>query len=128
MHAVGRRIQLLAADVFGAVDHLPLQVGEIDDVEIHQPDAPDAGRGQIQAQRRAQAAGADQQHFGVLQLELPFHADFGHDQVAAVAQDFVLRKRTASLARGSVATDPPAMLGTIESVSPSFTGVASFCR
>ena len=75
------------------MDHLPLQVREIHDVEIHQADAADAGRGEVQAQRRAQPARADQQHLRALQLELPFHADFRHDQVAAVAQDLVLRKR-----------------------------------
>ena len=74
------------------MDHLALQVGEIDHVEIHQADAADAGRREIQAERRAQAAGADQQHFGGLQLQLAFHADFGHDQVPAVAQDLVFRK------------------------------------
>ena len=82
-----------SADVLGAVNHLPLQVGEIDDIEIDQADAAHSRRCQIHAERRAQAAGADQQHFGLLQFELPFHAYFGHDQVAAVAQDFFLGKR-----------------------------------
>ncbi len=90
---LGGRIELLAAHVLGSVNHLALEVGEIDHVEIHQADSPHARGRQIQAQRRAQASGADQQHFGVLQLQLPFHADFGHDQVARVAQDFVLGKR-----------------------------------
>ena len=91
------------------------------------PDAPDAGGCQIHAQRRAQAARADQQHVRVLQLELPFHADFGHDQVPRVAQDFVVRKRRQRRRRNS-RHDPPAMLGTIDNVSPAATGVASFFR
>ena len=33
----------------------------------------------------------------VLQLELTFHADFRHDQMAAIAQDFFLRKRNRRL-------------------------------
>src|SRR6266851_289747 len=49
-------------------------------------------RCQIQSQRRAQTARANEQDFGVLQLELPVHADFRHDQVAAVAQNFLVRK------------------------------------
>ena len=53
----------------------------------------DARGGQVQAERRAQAAGADQQHLGGLQLLLPFDADLGDDQVAAVAQDLVVRER-----------------------------------
>ena len=44
------------------------------------------------AERRAETARADQQHAGLLQLQLPFHADFGHDQVPAVAEDFVFRQ------------------------------------
>jgi hypothetical protein len=39
------------------VDHLALQVGEIHHVEIDHADAADAGGGQVQAERRAQAAG-----------------------------------------------------------------------
>ena len=92
-HRFGGGIELLAADVFGAVDHLALQVGVIDHVEIDQADAADAGGGEVEAQGRAEAAGADQADVGVLQLELPFHADFGHDQVAAIAQDLVLVQR-----------------------------------
>ena len=90
LHFLGRRIQLLAPHVVGRVDHLPLQVGKVDDVEIDDPDPSDARRGQVQSQRRAQPAGAHQQHLGGFQLLLPFHPDFGNDQVAAVAQDFVL--------------------------------------
>ena len=92
-HPVGGRIELLAADVLGAVNHLPLQVGEIHHVEIHQADAADARRRQIQPERRAQAARADQQHLGLLQLQLAFHADFRHDQMAAVAQNLVFGQR-----------------------------------
>ena len=77
---------------------------------------PDARRGQIQPERRAQSAGADQQHLGLLQLQLALHADFGHDQVAAVAQDLVVREGRS---RRDAHADPPAMLGTIEIVSPS---------
>ena len=89
LHLLGGRIQLLAAHVGGAVDHLALQVGEIHHVEIHQADAADAGGCQIQPQRRAQPARAHQQHFGGLQLLLALDADLRHDQVAAVAQDLV---------------------------------------
>ena len=103
----------------GGVDHLALQVGEIHHVEIDEADAADARGRQIQAQRRAQSAGAHQQHLGGLQLLLAFHAHFGDDQVAAVAQDFVLAERgLPRAARPRV--DPPAIEGTSEMVSPSF--------
>ena len=52
-HRLGRRIQLLLADVLGPVNHLALQIGEIHHVEIHQADAADARRGEIHAERRA---------------------------------------------------------------------------
>ena len=125
-HVLAGGVELLAADVLGAVNDLALQVGEIDDVEIDQADFADAGGGQVQAERRAQSARADQQHVGGLELQLAFHADFGHDQVARVAEDFVLRERDPGGARSH--RTPPAMQGTIDSVSPSATGVASFFR
>ena len=127
LHLLGGRIELLAAHVRGGVDHLPLQVGEVDHVEIHQADAADAGRGQVQAERRAQAAGAHQQHLGLFQLLLAFHAHFGNDQVPAVAQDLVVGERgLAGQARR--AAEPPAMEGTSEIVSPSAAAVASLPR
>ncbi len=59
VHAVGGGIEFLAADVAGAVDDLALQVGEVDHVEIHQANAANAGSGEIEAQRRTEAAGSD---------------------------------------------------------------------
>jgi len=43
------------------------------------------------AKRSAKSAGTDEQHLGVLQLELPLHADFRHDEMAAVTQNFFVR-------------------------------------
>ncbi len=67
------------------------------DIEIHQSDAAHASRRQIEAQRRAESARADAQHLRLLELELPLHAHFGHDQVAAVAQHFFFGERTPAL-------------------------------
>ena len=75
------------------MNHLPLQVGEIHDVEIHYSDSTHASGRQIHPQRSAQPACADEQHLGAFQLELAFHAHFGHDQVPAVAQNLFFRKR-----------------------------------
>ena len=123
VHLLGGGIDLVAAHVLGEVNHLALQVGEIDHVEIHQADAADAGGGQIQAERRAEPAGAHQQHLGGLQLQLAFHPHLGDDQVARVAEDFVFRKR-----QSVPPVMPPAMEGTRESVSASAAGVASLPR
>ena len=49
------------------------------------PIVPDAGRGQVERGRRAEAAGAEQQHLGVEQLRLALVADLGQQQVALVA-------------------------------------------
>ena len=70
------------ADGGRAVDDLALQVGGIDHVVVHQADAPDAGRRQVQRHRRAQPAGADDQHRGGLQLALAFQPHFRDQQVA----------------------------------------------
>ena len=42
--------------------------------------------------RRTQPPGADTQYLGRLELLLPAQAHFGHDQVARVAQDFLVAK------------------------------------
>ena len=76
---------------------LPLEIGVIDDVEINDPEPPYACRGQIKPQRRAQPARADHEHLGFGQLELPVHAHFGHDQMAAVALNFLLGKCAPSV-------------------------------
>ena len=91
--ALGGGIQLLAANVFGAVQDLPLQVGQIDDIEVNDAQCAHARRRQIQRHRRAQAARPDAQHARLLQLELTLHADLGQDEVAGVAQGLIVRKR-----------------------------------
>ena len=69
---------------------LPLQVGEIDHIKIHQPDPADAGGGEVHADRRPQAARADAQNAGALEFLLTGHPDLGKDQVAGVAANFVV--------------------------------------
>ena len=76
LHAIGGGIEFLAADVAGAVDDLALQIGNIDNIEINEADASDACGCQIEAERRAQTAGADHGHFRLLQFALPSDADF----------------------------------------------------
>ena len=73
------------ADPLGRVDHLALQVRQIDLVVVDDAKRSDARGGEIQGRRRAQAAGAQQQHLCVEQLLLAFGADLGQQQVARVA-------------------------------------------
>ena len=58
------------ADPFAGVDHLALEVGEIDVVVVDDPDRADAGGGEVQRRRRPEPTGAEQQHPGVEQLLL----------------------------------------------------------
>ena len=55
----------------GRVDDLALQVGEVDVVVVDDAERADAGRGEVQRGRRAQAAGAEQEHLAVEQRAWP---------------------------------------------------------
>ena len=73
------------ADPFGVVDHLALQVGGVDDVVVDEADRADPGGGEVERGRRAEPAGAEQQHLRVQQLQLAVDADLGEQGVARVA-------------------------------------------
>src|SRR5262249_17986556 len=79
---------------------LALEVTEIDHVEIDQPDAAYPRGGEVEAERRTEPAGADEQHAGGLEAFLAVHADLGHDEVPAVARDLGLRKVDRAAAQG----------------------------
>ena len=83
--------RLRLPDVGLAVDDLALQVGLVDDVEVDDAEGADTGGGEVEQRRRAEAAGTDDEHLGVLQPLLPGHADVGDDQVARVAAHLVDR-------------------------------------
>src|SRR5208282_1438628 len=87
VEALGSCFDLWPSDVSGAEQNLPLQIRKIDRIEIDQADAADSCSGEIESEWGPEAAGADAEDFRLLKLELPLHADLGHDQVAAVAQD-----------------------------------------
>src|SRR3712207_9131892 len=63
---VTRALGLGPAHVGLAVDDLALQVGLVDDVELDDAERADAGRGQVHEHGRAETAGADGEHLGVL--------------------------------------------------------------
>src|SRR5262249_9858185 len=74
------------------MNDLPLQVAEINEVEIDEANAADAGGGEIEAERRTEPAGADEQNARGLQPFLPFEGDFRHDQMPAVTSVFLWRE------------------------------------
>ena len=78
-------LDLRRADPVGRVDHLALQVGEVDIVVVDDAERADAGGREVERGRRAEPARAEQQHLRVEQLRLPRRADLGQQQVAAVA-------------------------------------------
>ena len=90
---VGGRVELLAAHVGGGVNDLALKVGEIDNVEIDHTERAYARSREIQSQRRTESTRAHAKNLRSFQLELPIHADFGHDQVARIAENFIIAKR-----------------------------------
>ena len=77
-------VDLALADALEVVENLALEVGRIDDVHVDDADRPDAGGGEVQGGGGAEAAGAEQQHLGVEQLQLTFDVDLGQEEVALV--------------------------------------------
>ncbi len=69
---------------------LALQIRQVHDVAVDEANGTNAGRSQVQAGWRAQAARADEQYLGTLQLELTFAADILEDDVPAVTLNFGL--------------------------------------
>ena len=77
------------------MDDLALEVRLVDDVGVDDPEAADARRREVERRGRAEAAGADQQHLRVEQLQLALLADLGDQQVARVAAALLGREACA---------------------------------
>ncbi len=90
---VPRAEHLRFADMVGVVGDLALQVVERDAVVVDDADGADAGRGEIQDQRRAETAGAHDEHARAFQFLLALAADLLQHEMALVALD--LRRRQA---------------------------------
>ena len=91
------RVHLGRAHAVLGVDDLALEVGEVDLVVVDDAQRAHPGRGQVERGRRAEPAGAQQQHLGVEQLELALEADLGHQQVARVALALLVGERARHL-------------------------------
>ena len=70
------------------MDDLPLQVRQRHAVVIDNAERADARSRQILQHRRAEPAGADDEHAGALQLLLAGPADLAKDDMAGIALDF----------------------------------------
>src|SRR5262249_28010634 len=85
---VTRRFQFAATDVFCSVKNLPLQIGEIDTVEIDKPEGSNASACQVKRSRRTQTAGADAQNARCLESLLSLRRYFGHNEMTRIALQF----------------------------------------
>ena len=72
--------------------NLALQVGEIDVIEIHEPDSADARCSEIQRHGRSETASADEQDARRFQASLPSLSNLRQQDVTAVAHLFFAAK------------------------------------
>ena len=91
--ALAGHLQLRPPDVAAAVEHLALEVREIDHVGVDEAEGPDARRGQVQRRRAAEPAHADDDDARRQQLRLSLGPDLGQVQVAAVALELLRTQR-----------------------------------
>ena len=70
------------------VNNLALEIGFIHAIEIDDAEATYSSSSEIGEKRRAEAACADGENAGGLELSLTFDCDFGHDEMAGVAPHF----------------------------------------
>ncbi len=92
-----RRVHLRHAHAVGRVDHLALQVGQVDDIVVDDPQRAHPGRRQVQRSRGAEPAGAEQQDLRVEQLLLAVGPDLGDQRVTRVALALLGRERARDL-------------------------------
>jgi hypothetical protein len=85
-----RRVDFRNADGVGAVKDLTLQVGEVDPVRVGDGQPADAARGEVERRRATEAARADDERVRSAQPLLAFDADFGEQDVAAVAEELLV--------------------------------------
>jgi hypothetical protein len=78
------------ADGIGAVENLPLQVGEVDLVRIGDGELADAAGGEIERRGAAEAAGANDECVRRAQPFLPFDPYFVEQDVATVAEELLV--------------------------------------
>jgi hypothetical protein len=90
LHHLDRRLGLEFSHVVRLVDDLPVQVGDVDRVEVDHADAPHARRREVGQDGRAEPARADDDDPRRLELLLPLHRHLRHDEVTAIAPDLLV--------------------------------------
>ena len=79
---------------------LPLQVGHVDHVGVHDAERANSRRRQIERRRGTQPTRADQKHPGLLETLLSGASHLGKDQVAGVARGLTRGQRGPGTAHG----------------------------
>jgi energy-coupling factor transport system ATP-binding protein len=78
------RVDLAHAQPIHAVEHLALEVRLVDHVVVDEADRPHPGCGEVEGGRRAEPAGADEQHLRVEERALSLLADLGDEHLPRV--------------------------------------------
>src|SRR6185369_3133370 len=112
-------IDLRLADIAGCEQHLPLQVGFIDDVEVNNAKSSNSSGGQIERDRGAKASRADAEHARGLQPLLPCGANLRHDEMPRISPHLIgAERRVEDRVRHAY---PPAMAPTMRNGSTPLT-------
>ncbi len=85
VRALPRRQRFELADIALCEHHLALQVGEVDAVVVDDAERSDTGGGEILQHRRAEPARSDHEHARGAQFLLAGEADFGNQEMPAIA-------------------------------------------
>jgi hypothetical protein len=93
--AVPGGVQFFATDVFGAVENLALEVGEIDGISVDEAESTDPCCGEVEADGRSKSTGSDAEDASCFEAFLSFKSYFGHDEMPGVTCDFVVRELDA---------------------------------
>eukprot|EP00964_Phaeocystis_antarctica_P140673 scaffold105543_cov78-Phaeocystis_antarctica.AAC.7 len=88
--AHARRVHLGRADRLRGVHNLPLQVGLVDDVVVHDADGPYARGRKVHEQRRPEASAANAEYGAALEPTLALHANIVEQEVARVPPDLLV--------------------------------------
>ena len=71
-------------------EDLPLQVGQVDPVGVGEDQAAEAGCGEVERRRAAQAARADDERRSRSQPLLPLDSDLGEQDMAAIPEELLV--------------------------------------
>src|SRR5690606_11428593 len=80
-----RGVHLRFRDARGLVQHLALQIRDVDAIVVDDAERADAARREIQRRGRAEPAGTDDENARAFELLLPRDPDFAQHEMSAVA-------------------------------------------